>query len=64
MLPKSQVKLTLPDGAFCDHTDMVECCPGCGHFNCPCGVSWDEGFEGDEYLDPFDMMVSQDWSVL
>ena len=32
-----------PIGAFCSHRRMQECCPGCGHFTCPCGVSWDEG---------------------
>lgn len=35
-----------PDGAFCTHTKMTECHPGCGHFSCPCGVFWDEGSEG------------------
>jgi hypothetical protein len=33
---------------------MTECCDGCGHFSCPCGIYWDEGAEGhftlfDEY---------------
>ena len=40
-----------PSGAFCSHHQMQECHPavprdgrpGCGHFICPCGVSWDEG---------------------
>ena len=35
-----------PAGAFCDHRKMRECHSGCGHFSCPCGVSWDEGAEG------------------
>ena len=30
----------------CGHSAMTECCDGCGHFSCPCGVSWDEGAEG------------------
>lgn len=30
----------------CDHRKMRECCPGCGHYSCPCGISWDEGAEG------------------
>lgn len=25
---------------------MTECCDGCGHFSCPCGVTWDESAEG------------------
>lgn len=33
-------------GIECDHAQMAECHPGCGHFSCPCGVSWDEGAEG------------------
>lgn len=38
----------------CDHSQMTECCDGCGHFSCPCGIYWDEGAEGhftlfDEY---------------
>ena len=35
-----------PAGAFCDHARMSECCEGCGHFSCPCGINWDEGSEG------------------
>jgi hypothetical protein len=34
----------------CDHSAMTECCDGCGHFSCPCGITWDEGSEGG----PFD----------
>lgn len=30
----------------CDHSQMRECCEGCGHFSCPCGINWDEGAEG------------------
>lgn len=33
-------------GLACDHLEMDECHSGCGHFACPCGVSWDEGSEG------------------
>lgn len=41
----------VPPGAYCDHRQMRECCQGpsgkgCGHFSCPCGVTWDEGAEG------------------
>jgi len=36
-----------PPGAYCEHDAMSECCDGCGHFSCPCGVSWDESAEGD-----------------
>ncbi len=35
-----------PASAFCDHSMMSECCVGCGHFSCPCGVNWDEGSDG------------------
>lgn len=35
----------------CDHAQMTECCEGCGHFSCPCGIYWDEGAEGPG---PFD----------
>lgn len=35
-----------PLGAFCDHAKMTECCDGCGHFSCACGVAWDEESEG------------------
>jgi len=28
---------------------MQECCEGCGHFWCPCGITWDEAFEGGPY---------------
>ncbi len=34
------------DAVFCDHSEMKECCPGCGHFSCPCGIAWDEAAEG------------------
>lgn len=39
---KREVRIS-PPGAFCSHRQMQECHPGCGHFACPCGVSWDEG---------------------
>jgi len=42
----------VPVGAACDHAAMTECCDGCGHFSCPCGVAWDEGAEGPG---PFDV---------
>lgn len=48
-VPEQPARRTLaipPAGAFCDHASMVECCDGCGHFSCPCGVDWDEGSEG------------------
>lgn len=35
--PKKPVKVP-PD---CDHRRMKECHPGCGHYACPCGLSWD-----------------------
>ena len=37
----------MPAGAECDHSAMTECCPGCGHLSCPCGITWDEGSEGE-----------------
>lgn len=36
-------RLALLAAISCDHAAMAECHPGCGHFSCPCGVSWDEG---------------------
>jgi hypothetical protein len=27
---------------------MIECHEGCGHFSCPCGITWDEGSEGSD----------------
>lgn len=36
------------EGLACDHSGMDECHPGCGHFACPCGVSWDEGAFGPQ----------------
>jgi hypothetical protein len=49
------------ESLFCDHTQMAECCDGCGHFSCPCGITWDEGFEGpfETYDDENDPRV---WS--
>jgi len=35
----------------CDHSQMRECCEGCGHFSCPCGITWDEGAEGGPFYD-------------
>lgn len=35
-------KLVL-EAISCNHSRMTECHPGCGHYSCPCGVSWDEG---------------------
>lgn len=46
----------IPSGATCDHSDMDECCEGCGHFSCSCGLSWDDeafGHFEDEW-DPND----------
>lgn len=49
------------DAIFCDHSQMTECCPvvGCGHFSCPCGISWDEYAEGhfDELDEPTDPSI-------
>lgn len=36
-------------GWECDHSDMSECHDGCGHFLCPCGITWDESFEGKTF---------------
>lgn len=36
-------RLALLAALSCDHSAMAECHPGCGHFACPCGISWDEG---------------------
>jgi hypothetical protein len=38
----------------CDHSQMKECHPGCGHYSCPCGIFWDDGFDG------FDSQISSD----
>lgn len=46
-LNKSYTLPIPPKEAFCDHSQMKECHPGCGHFSCPCGISWDEGSEGN-----------------
>ena len=35
----------------CDHAQMRECCEGCGHFSCPCGITWDESAEGGPFRD-------------
>ena len=35
-----------PAAAFCDHAEMVEHQPGCGHLACPCGFTWDDGCAG------------------
>ena len=35
-----------PPGAYCSHVRIRECHPGCGHWSCPCGVSWDDWGEG------------------
>lgn len=36
-------RLALLAALACDHSSMAECHPGCGHFVCGCGLSWDEG---------------------
>lgn len=36
----------VPKGATCQHENMKECCEGCGHFSCSCGLSWDDNYEG------------------
>jgi hypothetical protein len=36
----------VPKGATCEHETMTECCEGCGHFSCSCGLTWDENAEG------------------
>lgn len=46
-IKQSDVKNNIPSGATCDHSQMTECHVGCGHFSCPCGITWDEGFEGN-----------------
>jgi hypothetical protein len=49
-----------PDGAFCDHSTMTQCCEDieCGHLFCPCGISWDEESEGHFTMD--DMIFIDD----
>lgn len=47
VVPLSRMLAIPPPGAFCEHAAMVECHEGCGHFLCPCGVSWDDGSEGE-----------------
>lgn len=42
------------EALYCDHTAMTECCPGCGHFSCPCGITWDEGAEGHFFFEDDD----------
>jgi len=46
---------------FCDHTQMVECHEGCGHFACPCGIAWDECAEGYFY-EPYDYEDPSVWN--
>ncbi len=43
----------VPKGATCEHENMKECCDGCGHFSCSCGLSWDEA-EGGPPLETVD----------
>lgn len=44
---------------FCDHTQISSCCePECGHYSCPCGLSWDDGFSS-----PFDEDFLEDFTV-
>ena len=40
----------------CDHSAMAPCCePDCGHYRCPCGISWDDGAFGSWGFDgPWD----------
>lgn len=38
--PVTEVQVYEP--TVCDHRQMRECHPGCKHYTCPCGVSWDE----------------------
>ena len=46
--------MPVPPGAYCDHAKMDECCPGCGHFYCPCGIVWDDYAEGAFFNDEYD----------
>ena len=39
----------MPKGATCEHENMIECCEGCGHFSCSCGLTWDENAEGEGF---------------
>jgi hypothetical protein len=41
-----ETTLSTYDSVFCDHTAMREHCNGCGHYECPCGILWDDGAEG------------------
>ena len=43
----------VPKDATCEHENMKECCDGCGHFSCSCGLSWDEA-EGGPPLETVD----------
>lgn len=36
----TEVELVLA-GLECSHEAMTECCPGCGHLSCPCGIKYD-----------------------
>ena len=46
----------------CDHAQMTECCEGCGHFSCPCGITWDENFEGGPFAYDSAQEV-EDWII-
>lgn len=55
MANKDEPLADLPNGAFCNHETMAECCEGCGHFHCPsCGLTWDEFAEGSWELEDAD----------
>ena len=42
-------RLVVKSAWECDHSAMTEHCVGCGHFWCPCGITWDEAYEGGPY---------------
>lgn len=47
---KSRELPLILDGISCEHPNMDECCPDCGHWHCPdCGVSWDDWGEGSPF---------------
>lgn len=56
---KKETRLELLERMSCDHSQMTECHPGCGHFSCPCGVSWDEGSDGGYYEDATEPMFDE-----
>lgn len=43
------------ESVFCDHAAMRDHCDGgCEHYECPCGIYWDEAEGGGPHWDPYE----------